>query len=156
MEAFQAAAGIKLNHIPFKGSTDAQAQILAGSIPLMSDTVPGVLAQVKAGKLRAIGVAIPKRSEFLPQVPTVAEQGYPGFESVGWIGLAAPAKTPSAILDRLNVEIRKMLADPVVKARLNTLAFEPVGDSREEFTAFVKSEIAKWTRVAKDSGARLD
>lgn len=156
MEAFQSAAGIKLNHIPFKGSADAQAQILAGSIPLMSDTVPGVLAQVKAGKLRAIGIAIPKRSEFLPQVPTVAEQGYPGFESVGWIGLAAPAKTPTAILDRLNAEIRKMLADPAVKARLNTLAFEPLGDSREEFTAFVKSEIEKWTRVAKDSGARLD
>ena len=75
---------------------------------------------------------------------------------MGWIGLAAPAKTPSAILDRLNVEIRKMLADPVVKARLNTLAFEPVGDSREEFTAFVKSEIEKWTRVAKESGARSD
>jgi tripartite-type tricarboxylate transporter receptor subunit TctC len=156
MEAFQAAAGIKLNHIPFKGSTDAQAQILAGSIPLMSDTVPGVLAQVKAGKLRAIGVAIPKRSEFLPLVPTVAEQGYPGFESVGWIGLAAPAKTPAAILDRLNAEIRKMLTDPAVKVRLNTLAFDSVGDSREQFTAFVKSEIEKWTRVAKDSGARLD
>ena len=156
MEAFQAAAGIKLNHIPFKGSTDAQAQILAGSIPLMSDTVTGVLTQLKAGKLRAIGVAIPKRSEFLPQVATVAEQGYPGFESVGWIGLAAPAKTPTAILDRLNAEIRKMLADPAVKARLHTLAFDPLGDSREEFTAFVKSEIEKWTRVAKDSGARLD
>jgi len=156
MEAFQAAAGIKLNHIPFKGSTDAQAQILGGGIPLMSDTVPGVLAQVKAGKLRAIGVATQKRSQFLPQVPTVAEQGYPGFESVGWIGLAAPAKTPSTILDRLNSEIRKMLADPAVKVRLNALAFEPVGDSREEFTEFVKSEIVKWTRVAKDSGARLD
>ena len=156
MEAFQAAAGIKLNHIPFKGSTDAQAQILAGSISLMSDTIPGVLAQMKAGKLRGIGVAIPKRSQFLPQVPTVAEQGYPGFESVGWIGLAAPAKTPSAILDRLNAEIRKILADPAVKVRLDTLAFEPVGDSREEFTAFVKSEIVKWTKVAKDSGARVD
>jgi tripartite-type tricarboxylate transporter receptor subunit TctC len=156
MEAFQAAAGIKLNHIPFKGSTDAQAQLLGGGIPLMSDTVPGVLAQVKAGKLRAIGVATQKRSQFLPQVPTVAEQGYPGFESVGWIGLAAPAKTPSAILDRLNSEIRKMLTDPAVKVRLNALAFEPVGDSREEFTAFVKSEIVKWTRVAKDSGARFD
>ena len=156
MEAFQAATGIKLNHIPFKGSSDAQAQILGGGIPLMSDTVPGVLAQVKAGKLRAIGVAIPKRSEFLPQVPTVAEQGYPGFESVGWIGLAAPVKTPAAILDRLNAEIRKMLMDPAVKVRLNTLAFDPVGDSREEFTAFVKSEIEKWTKVAKDSGARLD
>jgi len=156
MEAFQSAAGVKLNHIPFKGSSDAQTQLIGGSVPIMSDTVPGVLAQVKAGKLRALGVAIPKRSPYLPDVPTIAEQGYPGFESVGWIGLAAPAKTPPAILDRLNAELRKMLEDPAVKARLDQLAFTPVGDSRAEFTAFVKSEIAKWTQVAKDSGAKAD
>ncbi|HEX4764348.1 MAG TPA: tripartite tricarboxylate transporter substrate binding protein [Usitatibacter sp.] len=156
MEAFQAAAGIKLNHIPFKGSGEAQTQIIGGNVPVMSDTVPGVLAQVKSGKLRAIGVAIPKRSPYLPDVPTIAEQGYPGFESVGWIGLAAPAKTPAAILDRLNAEIRKMLNDPAVKERLDQLAFTPVGDSRAEFNAFVKSEITKWTKVAKDSGAKAD
>ena len=156
MEAFQAAAGIKMNHIPFKGSSDAQTQVIGGSVPVMSDTVPGVLAQVKAGKLRAIGVAIPQRSPFLPDVPTVAEQGYPGFESVGWIGLAAPAKTPKPIIDRLNAEIRKMLQDPAVKEKLAQLAFVPVGDSREQFAAFVKSEIAKWSKVAKDSGAKAD
>ena len=156
MEAFQSAAGVKLNHIPFKGSSDAQTQLIGGSVPLMSDTVPGVLSQVKGGKLRAIGVAIPQRSPYLPDVPTLAEQGYPGFESVGWIGLAAPAKTPAAILDRLNAEIRKMLQDPAVKARFEQLAFTPVGDSRAEFTAFVKSEIAKWSKVAKDSGAKAD
>ena len=156
MEAFQSAAGVKLNHIPFKGSSDAQTQLIGGSVPIMSDTVPGVLAQVKAGKLRALGVAIPQRSPYLPDVPTIAEQGYPGFESVGWIGLAAPAKTPPAILDRLNAELRKMLEDPAVKARLDQLAFTPVGDSRAEFTAFVKSEIAKWTKVARDSGAKAD
>jgi len=156
MEAFQAAAGIKLNHIPFKGSAEAQTSIIGGNVPVMSDTVPGVLTQVKAGKLRAIAVAIPKRSPYLPDVPTIAEQGYPGFESVGWIGLAAPAKTPAAILDRLNAEIRKMLNDPAVKERLDQLAFTPVGDSRAEFNAFVKSEITKWTKVAKDSGAKAD
>ena len=156
MEAFQSAAGIKLNHIPFKGSGDAQAAILGGQVPTMSDTIPGIRAQVGAGKLRALGVAIPRRSAFLPDVPTIAEQGYPGFESVGWIGLAAPAGTPGAILDKLNAEIRKMLQDPAVKARFAQLAFEPVGDSRQEFTAFVKSEIAKWTRVAKESGAKVD
>jgi tripartite-type tricarboxylate transporter receptor subunit TctC len=156
MEAFQSAAGIKLNHIPFKGSSDAQTAIIGGQVPLMSDTIPGIRAQVAAGKLRAIGVAIPRRSQFLPDVPTVAEQGYPGFESVGWIGLGAPAKTPGPILDKLNAEIRKMLDDPAVKARFEQLAFEPVGDSREQFTAFVKSEIAKWSKVAKDSGAKID
>jgi tripartite-type tricarboxylate transporter receptor subunit TctC len=156
MEAFQSAAGIKLNHIPFKGSSDAQTQIIGGSVPVMSDTVPGVLAQVKAGKLRALGVAIPKRSPYLPDVPTLAEQGYPGFESVGWIGLAAPAKTPAPILDRLNGEIRRMLQDPAVKERLDQLAFTPVGDTRAEFNAWVRNEIAKWSKVAKDSGAKAD
>jgi tripartite-type tricarboxylate transporter receptor subunit TctC len=101
-------------------------------------------------------VAIPKRSPYLPDVPTLEEQGFPGFESVGWIGLAAPAKTPEAILDRLNAEIRKMLQDPAVKARMEQLAFTTVGDSRAAFTTFVKSEIAKWSKVAKDSGAKAD
>jgi len=156
MAAFANAAGIQLNHVPFKGSGDAQAAIISGQVPVMSDTIPGVLAQVKAGKLRALGVAIPQRSQFLPDVPTVAEQGWPGFESVGWIGLAAPAKTPAPILDKLNAEIRKMLADPAVKAKFEQLAFEPVGDSREQFTAFVKREIAKWSQVARESGARTD
>jgi tripartite-type tricarboxylate transporter receptor subunit TctC len=90
MEAFQSAAGIRMNHIPFKGSSDAQTQIIGGQVPLMSDTVSGVLAQVKAGKLRAIGVAIPQRSPYLPDVPTIAEQGYPGFES--WAGSASPPR----------------------------------------------------------------
>jgi tripartite-type tricarboxylate transporter receptor subunit TctC len=89
-------------------------------------------------------------------VPTIAEQGYPGFESVGWIGLAAPAGTPRPILDKLNAEIRKMLQDPAVKERFTQLAFTPVGDSQEQFTVFVKSEIAKWTKVARDSGAKAD
>jgi tripartite-type tricarboxylate transporter receptor subunit TctC len=156
MEAFQTAAGIKLNHIPFKGSGEAQTQLMGGSVPAMSDTVPGILAQVKAGKLRPLGVAIPQRTPFLPEVPTIAEQGYAGFESVGWIGLAAPAKTPLAILDKLNAEIKKMLASPEVKEKLNQLAFVPIGDSRQEFAAFIKAEIAKWSKVAKESGAKAD
>jgi tripartite-type tricarboxylate transporter receptor subunit TctC len=131
-------------------------QLIGGNVPLMSDTIPGVLAHVKSGKLRALGVAIPKRSPHLPEVPTIAEQGYPDFESVGWIGLAAPAKTPNAILDQLNAEIRKMLADPAVTEKMNTLAFEPIGGSREEFARFIKAEIEKWTKVAKASGAKAD
>ncbi len=156
MEAFQTVAGIRLNHIPFKGSSDAQTQVIGGNVVMMSDTVPGVLAQVKGGKLRALGVAIPERSPDLPDVPTLAEQGYPRFESVGWIGLAAPAKTPSAILDKLNGEIRRMLQDPAVKERFSSLAFTPVGDTREQFGAFMRSEISKWSKVARDSGAKAD
>ena len=156
MEAFQQAAGVKMNHIPFKGGAEAQTQIMGGSFPVMSDTISGVLAQVKAGKLRPLGVAIPKRSPYLPDVPTVAEQGYPGFESVGWIGLCAPAKTPVAILDKLNAEVKKMLASPEARERIDQLAFTPVGDSRAEFAAWIKAEIAKWSRIAKESGAKAD
>ena len=156
MEAFQQAAGVKMNHIPFKGGAEAQTQIMGGAFPVMSDTVPGVLAQVKAGKLRALGVAIPQRSPYLPDVPTIAEQGFKGFESVGWIGLCAPAKTPAAILDKLNAEVKKMLASADAKAKIDQLAFTPVGDSRAEFAAWIKAEIAKWSKVAKDSGARAD
>ncbi len=89
-------------------------------------------------------------------MPIIAEQGYPGFESVGWIGLAAPAKTPGAVVEWLNAEIKGMLQDPAVKARIDQFAFMPVGDSPAQFTAFVKSEIAKWSKVAKESGARTD
>jgi tripartite-type tricarboxylate transporter receptor subunit TctC len=156
MEAFQQAAGVKMNHIPFKGGAEAQTQIMGGAFPTMSDTISGVLTQVRGGKLRPLGVAIPKRSPYLPDVPTIAEQGYPGFESVGWIGLCAPARTPVAILDKLNAEVRKMLAAPEAKAKINDLAFTPVGDSRAEFAAWIKSEIAKWSKIAKDSGARAD
>ena len=156
MEALQQAAGAKMNHIPFKGGAEAQAQIMGGAFPAMSDTITGVLAQVRAGKLRALGVAIPKRSPYLPDVPTIAEQGFPGFESVGWIGLCAPAKTPAAILDKLNAEVLKMLASPDAKARIEDLAFTPVGDSRTQFAAWIKSEIAKWSKIARDSGARAD
>ena len=156
MEAFMGTAGIKLNHIPFKGSTEAQTSIVGGQVVLMSDTVPGVLTLVKGGKLRAIGVAIPQRSPYLPDVPTVAEQGWPGFEAVGWIGLAAPAHTPPEILDRLNGEIRNMMKDPQVKAKLEQLAFTPVGDSRQHFAGFIASEVAKWKKVARDANVSLD
>jgi len=156
MEAFQKEAGIKLNHIPFKGGAEAQTQIIGGAFPLMSDTITGVLTQVKAGKLRPLGVAIPQRSPYLPDTPTIAEQGYKGFESVGWIGLCAPAKTPVAILDKLNAEVRKFLNSPEAKEKIQQQAATPVGDSREHFAAWIKSEIAKWSKIAKESGARAD
>ncbi len=156
MEAFQREAGIRMNHIPFKGGAEAQTQIMGGAFPTMSDTISGVQAQVKAGKLRPLGVAIPQRSPYLPDVPTIAEQGFKGFESVGWIGLCAPAKTPVAILDKLNAEVLKVLTSPEAKARIEQLGATPVGDSREHFAAWIKSEIAKWSRVAKESGAKAD
>jgi tripartite-type tricarboxylate transporter receptor subunit TctC len=156
MEIFRATAGIKLNHVPFKGSADAHTQLIGGQIPVMFDAIPAVLPHVKSGKLRGLGIATLKRSPYAPDLPTIAESGYPGFEAVGWIGIAAPAKTPPAILDKLNAEMVKILGQPDVKDRLATLAFTPVGDTRTQFAAYIKSEIAKWGKAVKESGAKAD
>src|SRR4051812_7114289 len=142
MEMFRFAADIRINHVPFKGSAEAHTQIIGGQIPVMFDAIPATLPHIKSGRLRGLGIATLKRSPFLPELPTIAEAGYAGFEAVGWIGIAAPAKTPPAILEKLNAEMVKIINEPDVKERLATLAFTPVGDSREQFAAFMKSEIA--------------
>jgi tripartite-type tricarboxylate transporter receptor subunit TctC len=156
MELFRTASGAKLNHVPFKGNAEALTQVFAGEIPVMFDAIPGVLAPIKSGKVKALGIASPKRSPFLPDLPTIAEQGYPGFEAVGWIGIAAPARTPEPILKTLQAAIAKALAEPDVQKRMSELAFVPVGDTPEQFTAFIKSENAKWAKAVKDSGAKVD
>jgi tripartite-type tricarboxylate transporter receptor subunit TctC len=156
MEMFRAAAGVRLNHIPFKGSAEAHAQVIGGQIPVMFDAIPATLPHVKSGKLRGLGIATLKRSPFLPELPTIAESGYPGFEAVGWIGIAAPARTPAPVLDKLNAEMVRILNQPDVKERLATLAFTPAAGTRDEFAAFIKSEIAKWGKAVKESGAKAD
>jgi len=156
MELFRSTTGIQLNHVPYKGSAEAHTQILGGQIPFMFDAMPAVLAHIKGGKLRGLAVSTRSRSPFLPDLPTVAESGYPGFEAVGWIGIAAPAQTPATVLDALHKEIVGTLNKPDVKERLAQLAFTPVGDTREDFSRFIRNEIAKWTKVAKDSGAKVN
>jgi tripartite-type tricarboxylate transporter receptor subunit TctC len=156
MEMFRSAADIKLNHVPFKGSAEAHTQLIGGQIPAMFDAIPATLPQIKGGRLKGLGIATLKRSQFLPDLPTIAESGFAGFEAVGWIGIAAPAKTPTAILDKLNAEMVKIINDPDVKERLATLAFTPVGDTRAQFAEFMKSEIAKWGKAVRESGAKAD
>jgi len=156
MEMFRSAAGLRLNHIPYKGSPAAHGELFSGQIPVMFDAIPAVLPHVKSGRLRGLGIGSAKRSPFLPDVPTIAESGFPGFEAVGWIGIAAPAKTPAAVLDKLHAEIVRIIKTPEMKERLATLAFTPVGDTREEFARFIKAEIAKWGQAVKESGARAE
>ena len=156
MEMFRSIADIKLNHVPFKGSAEAHTQLIGGQIPVMFDAIPATLPHIKSGRLRGLGIATLKRSEFAPDLPTIAESGYAGFEAVGWIGIAAPAKTPSAILDKLNAEVVKIINSSDVKERLATLAFTPVGDTRAQFAAFMRAEIAKWGKAVKESGAKAD
>lgn len=156
MEMFRAAAGVKLNHVPFKGSADAHTQLIGGQVPVMFDAIPATLPHMKSGKLRGLGIATLKRSPYASDLPTLHEQGFREFEAVGWIGIAAPAKTPAAILDKLNAEMNAILNKPDVKERLATLAFTPAGDTRAQFAAYIKSEIEKWGKAVKDSGARAD
>ena len=156
MELFRSTAGIQLTHVPYKGSPPAYTDLFSGNLQLMFDAIPAVLPHAKSGKLRALAVGSSTRSSFLPDVPTVAESGYPGFEAVGWIGIAAPAKTPEAILDRINAEIARMLATADVKERLASLGVTPAADSRAHFTGFVRSEIAKWGKLIRDAGVKAD
>jgi len=154
MEMFSSNAGIKLGHVAYKGSPPAHTDIIGGQIPVMFDGEPAVLPFIKSGKLRGLGIASIPRSRFLPQLPTIAEQGYPNFEAIGWSGLVAPAKTPPQILDKIHAEVVRILQTPDVQERLTSLAFTPVGNSRDEYAAYIKSEIAKWSKVIKDSGVK--
>ena len=156
MELFRSTAGIQLTHVPYKGSPPAYTDLFSGNLQLMFDAVPAVIPHAKSGKLRALAVGSSSRSPFLPDVPTVAESGYPGFEAVGWIGLAAPTKTPEAVLNKINAEVVKALGTADMKERLAGLGVTPVGDTREQFTAFVRSEIAKWGKLIRDNAIKAD
>jgi tripartite-type tricarboxylate transporter receptor subunit TctC len=122
----------------------------------MFETGPGALPHVRSGKLKALAAGSLKRSAAMPELATVAEQGIPGFDGVAWIAFAAPAGTPKPIVDRLHAETVKILALPEIRERLVSLGTEPVGNTPEEFSAYLRSEIAKWGKVVKESGAKVD
>lgn len=156
-EMFQNAAGIKLgNNVSFRGSADALLQVMSGQVPVMFDSMTSVLPHVKSGKLRGLAVSTAARSSFLPELPTIAESGYPGFEVAGWTGMLAPARTPGPVLNKLERELIAVLQKPEAKELFNTLAFTPAGESRDEFKRFMISEIAKWAKAVKDSGTKID
>jgi tripartite-type tricarboxylate transporter receptor subunit TctC len=156
-EMLQSAAGIQLgNNVSFRGSADANIQVMSGELPVMFDSMTSVLPHVKSGKLRGLAVSTATRSPFLPELPTIAESGYPGFEVAGWTGVFAPASTPAAVLDKIDRELIAAAKRPEVRELFNTLAFAPAGGSREEFRRYIVSEIAKWTKAIKDSGTKID
>jgi len=156
-EMFQHAAGIRLgNNVSFRGSADANLQVMTGQVPIMFDSMTSVLPHVKSGKLRGLAVSTAARSPFLPELPTIAESGYPGFEFAGWTGMLAPARTPGPVLDKLEKELIAALKKPDVKELFNTLAFTPAGETRDEFRRFIISEIAKWGKAVKDSGTKIN
>ncbi len=149
-------AGVNMVHIPYKGSGQALVDVVGGHVPLMFNNTASVMPFVRAGKLRAIALTSAARSLLLPELPTVAESGLPGFEVRSWHGVFLPAGTPPEITARLNAEIVKILRLPDVKERLNAQGVELDGSSPEELAAFVRKELAKWAIVVKESGARAD
>ena len=151
-ELFNSMAGVKVTHVPYKGSAPAMVALLGGEIDLMFDTVITALPHVKAGKLNALAVTKGSRSSAAPEMPTVAEAALPGFEAVSWIGLMGPAGMPADVVERLSNEMVKALADPSVRERLQAAGAEPVGSSHKEFAEKMKSELARWEPVVKAAG----
>jgi len=154
-ELFKTAAGIHIVHIPYKGAVLATHDVISGFIQLTFASTPGVMPFVKAGKLRALAITSAQRTSGQPALPTVAEV-IPGFEATVWYGLVAPAGTPRAIIDRLNGEISTAVKNPAMRERLIAADYEPAVGTPEQFAAFMKSEIEKWGRAVKISGARAD
>jgi tripartite-type tricarboxylate transporter receptor subunit TctC len=154
-ELFKSMAGISMTHIPYKGSSLAYPDLLAGNVSLMFENMLSMLPNAKSGKVRALAVTGTKRSAAMPEVPTVAES-LPGFSAVGWYGVLAPAGTDAAIVNKLSAEINRILKLPEVSERLSSLGAEPAGSTPEEFAAHIRTEIAKWGKVVRDSGARIE
>jgi tripartite-type tricarboxylate transporter receptor subunit TctC len=155
-EMLKTMAGIQMQHIPFKGSAQAIADVIGGQIPLNFENIAVVLPHIKAGKVRALGVTSAQRNRYLPDIPTIAESGYPGFEAVGWFGLMAPAATPRTVLERLNADAVRILTTPDVASRILGLGAEIKPTTMAEFESFNRAQIGKWAKVIKDSGARVD
>lgn len=156
MELLKTMTGMKMDHIPYKGGAPALQDVMAGVVPMMFTNQDLAFAQTKGGKVRLIGVASLKRNPAMPDAPTIAEQGFPGFAAVSWNAISAPAGTPKPIIDKLQKHIHDALHAPELKAKLEASGFVPEGNSSEAFTQFVKDEVAKWSKVAKDAGARID
>lgn len=155
-ELFKSMAGVDLLHVPYKGTGQALADLLAGHVDLMFAPAQTVMPHVQSGKLKALGVTGARRSQTLPDLPTVAESGLPGYETVGWFGLLAPAATPKATLAKLSGDANRVLAMSEVREKMLVLGAEPEGNTPEEFARFIRGDRAKWSKLMKEAGIALD
>jgi len=156
MELIKSMAGITMTHVPYKGAGAAVADVLGGQIQALCSSLAGLLPHIKSGRVRALGVTTSGRNPQLPDVPTIAESALPGYEVLIWYALFAPARTPSAVIARLNAETVKALNAADLKDRLTQQGLDVASSTPDALMAFVKSETAKWAKVAKDSGAQLE
>jgi tripartite-type tricarboxylate transporter receptor subunit TctC len=155
-EMFNTAAGVKLTHVPYKGSTPGVIDLIGGQVQVMFTGIPSVLAYIKTNRVRALAVTGKTRTAALPDMPTVIESGVPGYVVTPWFGLLVPARTPPAIVATLHRETVKVLRSPALLERFATEGVDPVGDTPEHFAAYIKEEIVKWGKVVKDTGMRAE
>jgi tripartite-type tricarboxylate transporter receptor subunit TctC len=156
VEMFNQRAGIQTIHVPYKGSGPALTDLMGGQIDFMIDTMLSAMPFVTSGKLKALATTGKTRSPVLPDVPTVAEQGYPGFEAVAWIGLLAPAKTPPEIVAKLNADVKKIIERPEFKARLSVQGFNAEWQKPETFAGLMKNEVQKWGAIVKSANVKVE
>lgn len=156
MELLKAAAGIDIVHVPFNGSPPAVTATVQGDTHMLFAVMQPLQPQIQAGRLRAIALTSAKRFPLLPDIPTIAEAGYPGFEALAWNGILVAAGTPRPIVHRLNTEINAILRDPTVKSVLNTQGFDLIGGTPEDFAKLIRSESDKWAPVIRKTGVRID
>jgi len=155
-EYFKSLTGVSMTHVPYKGTSGAMVDLLAGRISMSIDAPAAYLEYIRNGQVRALGVTSLKRMVILPEVPTIAESGVPGFDISNWLGVLAPAHTPPAIVNQLNAAIVQAMNDAQMRKQLGEAGIEAMSSSPAQFSAFINSEVAKWARVVKASGARVD
>jgi tripartite-type tricarboxylate transporter receptor subunit TctC len=155
-EQFQRTAGIKFQHVPYKGANQALTDVISGQVQLYVSSVPSVLQQIRTGKLRPLAVTSAKRVDDIPQTPTVGESGYKGFDAITWFGFLAPAGTPKDIVARLNAEFNKALLQADLRKRLGDEGADPLGGTPEQFAALIRDDMVRWGKTVKESGVKLD
>jgi tripartite-type tricarboxylate transporter receptor subunit TctC len=155
-ELFKSLAGIDVVHVPYKGGAPALSDLVGGQLTFMIENMPGTMPYARAGNLRALAITSPQRTELAPELPTMAEAGVPGYEISGWNGLFAAKGTPPDIVARLHSEVTKILRTPEVRQELATLGAEPVGDTPDEFAAFLRADAARWGKIIQEKGIRSD
>ena len=156
MELFKQMAGVDIVHVPYKGAPQAVTDVVSGNMNMMFNSIAPIVGHIKAGRVRVLGIASPKRSPQLPDVPTISEAGVPGFEAVNWFGMFVPAKTPRTIIARLNEAVVKVLHHEEIRAQYTKLGADAVGSTPEEFGAFVRRDMEQYAKVVKISGAKVD
>jgi tripartite-type tricarboxylate transporter receptor subunit TctC len=155
-ELFKTMTGTQAVHVPYKGGAAAITELIAGQVQVMLESTNSITPHVKAGRVRGLGVSGPKRAEVLPDLPTIAEAGVPGYEATTWTGIVGPAAMPRAIITRLNADLNHMVGSASYKEKITPIGSEPMGGTPEQFAKYIRSEHAKWGDIVKRAGARID